>query len=553
METPPLLFGPDGRPADLSARAERFTDLTPSAMYGNFQGAQWSRDRGYIYFPNLDSETEVDQWSRLELMRRSRFVYNSGGGLVHRLINGLSRMEVGRGIWPHPLSADKKWCEKRKKLFQVRSRAKGSFDLSRKYSWVSALKAIQRTKKKDGDMFPVLARDEDGILRCAFYEGNQVGCSPIAGERPGKWRDGVQLGPHNQPLAYEILTWDQGGVVDSVIVPAINVLHQADFERPGQVRGLTKFYPVINRILDRNEIKAALTKGIKVHSNIAYVVEQQMSQTGPTVPGAPGSGLPDRPTREILTPDGRRVTIDQFFNGAEAWGLKPGQTFKIVQTQNPHPNTVNHLDNAMVREICWACGYAPEVGWNVIELGGANSRFIMADTQQQIEDEQDLLIEQFCAPWYLAETRDLIERGELWDVDDWMLHGWTFPRRLTVDFGRDGRLYIDQYKRAMVTLKSLYGFTGDEWQQEIDQYLDERQYIVQGTISRDIKERDGTVRSMTALEAFPELQNVGVNIAATAAGDVADDEEDGTQADDTGDQEEGDEEDAPQPKKKKAA
>jgi hypothetical protein len=100
----------------------------------------------------------------------------------------------------------------------------------------------------------------------------------------------------------------------------------------------------------------------------------------------------------------------------------------------------------------------------------------------------------------------MIEAGEIPDVPDWQMHTWLLPKRLTVDFGRDGKLHIEQAKRGMITLKSLYGFVGDEWQIEVDQYLDERKYIKDGMAAR----------GLTWQEAYPEITT-----APAGTGDVA--------------------------------
>ena len=47
----------------------------------------------------------------------------------------------------------------------------------------------------------------------------------------------------------------------------------------------------------------------------------------------------------------------------------------------------------------------------------------------------------------------------------------------------------------MITMKSMYGYVGDEWEAEIDQYLDERQYIKEGL----------KARGLTYAEGFPEI------------------------------------------------
>jgi hypothetical protein len=172
------------------------------------------------------------------------------------------------------------------------------------------------------------------------------------------------------------------------------------------------------------------------------------------------------------------------------------QTFKLVESDHPNENVREHLET-LTRDVAWALGYSPELLWNITQLGGANTRFIMADAQSQIESEQQELVEQFLGPWYLAWVRDMIEAGELEEVEGWELHSWVLPKRLTVDFGRDGKLHIEQAKRGHITLKALHGFQGDQWEQEIDQYLDERQYIKDGLSSNG--------RNLTWAEAFPEI------------------------------------------------
>jgi len=469
---------------------------TPSAAWGSFQGADTtSRDRGYIYIPTLDTLKEVDAYSRTELLRRARYIYNSGGGLIHRGVDGVARMICGTGLFPYPLGKNKARNQRLRQLWNARAEAAGTFDLSRKFTCGMAQQAIVRGKIKDGDVAPVLARNEAGRLRVMFYESHQIGQSTtrvVLGER---WHDGVQLDQHNGPLAYRLLSTDAAtGRETSVDVPAQNVLFCANYERFGQVRGLTRFYPVLNKVLDRGEIMHAITKGIKMREQIAYALEQQQQP----LPGAVQAGargvLSPRPTTEVEIATGKFVTMEQFFGSGQTQDLKPGQSFKVIESAHPDANVQSHLEN-LVRDVAWALKFSPELLWNITQLGGANTRFIMADAQSQIEVEQQELVEQFLGPYFLAWQRDMIEAGEIEDAPDWELHTWLLPKRLTVDFGRDGRLHIEQAKRGMITLKSLYGFVGDDWQIEIDQYLDERQYIKEGIAAR----------GLTYAEAYPEI------------------------------------------------
>jgi len=467
-------------------------DLETVAVMGSFQGTDASRDRGYVYVPTLDTLKEVDAWSHTELLKRGRFIYNSGGGLVHRGVNGISRMVCGTGLFPYPLSPNKGWNKRMRLLWARKCENAETFDLSRKFTMGAAQPAILRSQIRDGDLAPVLARDADGWLRCMFYEANQIGNGSKAIPSGQRWHHGVQLDQHNGPVAYRILNRDELGRETASDVPARNVLFSADYERFGQVRGLSRFYPVINKVLDRGEIMHALTKSIKQRAMMGYTIEQELASQVSTQ-GGRGSLAP-RPTTLVDVGNGKTITLEKFFGGGESVTLQPGQKFKTVESAHPHENVREHLDN-LVRDVAWALGYSPELLWNITQLGGANTRFIMADAQSQIEVEQQRLVEQFLGRWYIAWVRDMIEHGEIEDIDGWELHTWLLPKRLTVDFGRDGKLHIEQAKRGMITLKSLYGFVGDEWEIEIDQYLDERLYIKEGMVAR----------GLTWQESFPEL------------------------------------------------
>lgn len=491
------VLGADGRSFEQNVLFEPgdrhvATIPAPSAEFGSFQGADFSRDRGYVYVPTLDTMKEVDSWSRTELLKRARFIYNSGGGLIHRGVDGVARMICGTGLFPYPLGKNKDRNQRLRRLWNARAETAGTFDLSRKFTCGMAQQAIIRGKIKDGDVAPVLSRNEDGRLRVMFYESNQVGMGSTRVDPGKRWHDGVQLDRHNAPLKYRVLS-ESGGAQQEVDIPAQNVLFCCNYERFGQVRGLTRFYPVINKVLDRGEIMHALTKGIKMREQIAYALEQQIQTAAQPQAGGRGSLAP-RPLMEVDVGGGQKIAFEKFFGSGQAADLKPGQSFKVIESNHPDSNVREHLEN-LVRDVAWALKFAPELLWNITALGGANTRFIMADAQSQIEVEQQELVEQFLGPYFLAWQRDMIEAGEIEDADDWELHTWLLPKRLTVDFGRDGKLHIEQAKRGMITMKSLYGFVGDDWQIEIDQYLDERLYIKEGL----------KARGMSYAEAFPEI------------------------------------------------
>jgi capsid protein len=490
-------------------------DLTPSAMVGSFPGAEWSRDRGYVYFPTLESEKEVDSWSRIELMKRTRAMYN-GIGYVRGLINGIARMVCGTGLAVQPMTSSPEWNRKAQAVFARRTASREVFHLGRKYSFPASQRAVMRAMLKDGDCLGVLARTETNALRVALYEGNQIGNGSIDSKG---LVDGVRLDRHRGAVSYRAVSLAENGTQSHVDIPARDSLFIADFERIGQARGVSCLYHAVNRILDRGEILAATTKGIKLSSQIGYAIETAAGSPGPQA----GNLAPRRPQTTVELANGRKVTLEKLAEGGEIESLQPGQSLKIVHDGRPHQNTTNHLD-ALVRDVSLGTGFFPEVLYNVAGLGGANTRFVMAGTQGRVEELQETLVETYTAPVYLAHIADAIAEGELEFHPEWFLHTWLTPARLTVDFGRDGKLYIEQYKQGMVTLRTLYGWRGEEWRPEIDDYLDERAYIKAGAAKR----------GLTMAEAMPAF--FGTNVGAQPepdADDTEDPEDDPDPADDT--------------------
>lgn len=506
-------------------------DLDYSASVGSFQHAMPSNDRGFVYVPTLDSKKEVDSWSRRKLNERSRFIYNNGGGLPYRLVDGVARQIIGTGLIPIPMPIRKpgqrdkikKWSSNVRDLYMARRGKAKSYDMAGRRNVFQDSRAGIRCKIVDGDSAKILVRDlATGRLKTVRYEASQIGngveADTLEARKEG-WHDGILCGQHNEILKMRILSYDDDGKERRTDIPAANVLHSHNDERIHQVRGLTRFHRVASKVLDLGEIRAKLTGGIKVAQQTAYVIEQALQQANKPA-GYPGSTLPVAPTKLIETNDGKKITVEQFLSGNQAYGLKPGQSFKIVSSQNPSANVAEYLRD-MIRDISWSIGVSPEIAWNIIEAGGANMRFIQADFGQFVEVEQDDWIDQDLGPDYIAWLYDMIVAGDVEEIDGWERHAWLEPMRLTVDFGREGTLHLKEYEQGVRTMQSMYGLRGEIAEVGIETYLDERQMIVQGIIDREITERDGTTRSMTFEEAFPGVRQQAMNQNGTATSNAS--------------------------------
>jgi capsid protein len=442
-------------------------DLTPNAAWGAYEGALPSIDRGWVYIPDLRSSPELDHLSREVLYQRISHLYRNEG-LPRRIINGITRLVVGTGLMPEPMTKDERYNDKVRSLWAQRAESPRTFSLSEKFSCAGAQRILKKSQLKLGDAGMVAARDEDNRLRFALYGGHQIG----SGDNPPKgMKDGVLVNRYDAAEAYRLLGRDADGKPTQVDVPARDMLFLVRRDGVDWHRGATCLAHAVNKLQDRSEVDKALNKGIKMSSYLAWAIEQQAN--APRGPGGLGPG--SRPQKIIEDPkSGKPVTLEKFLGSGQIEELQPGQSLKILHDQRPHPNVQAYRED-QIRDIVNGTDWPFEVLWKIEALGGANTRFILVDAQAKCEEEQEELVEQVLAPAYIMLLQDWEAHGDLEPCTDpeWWNHEWVLPPRLSVDFGRDGRIYIEQWVKGHITLKTIFGAQSLRWKRETTQWLEE--------------------------------------------------------------------------------
>lgn len=457
-----------------------FVPATGFGGAGNgHQGADYSRLRGMVYFPELDTRREISAYTRLEILRRSRWLY-ANYGIAKRVINGLSRMVAGTGLTYQAATTDSEWNALAEHARERVIRSRHLYDLGGRYNGATSQQAVLRFRFRDGDCAQVLTRDpETGTARFAFYEGHQIGqtADPATYDANAGWRDGVLHGAHNNAIAYRIL----GDANTYADVPARSVLFQCDYERAGQSRGLSILSHAINHLVDAAEITGYIKTGVKLSNRHGYWIETEASSQAPMTAAQRAQG--GAAIQTIQTAAGP-VNLERIYGPGEIPNLQPGQQLKFNGASNPHPNQLNLLDY-LIRDVAWGANVSPELLWNITALGGANTRFVLADAQSFIDVAQQQLVddkEQLETEFILACE---MQAGRLRPCLDpeWWKAIWIPPPRLTVDFGRDGKLYLEQVKASALTFRRLHGWQGNDFETEQRQWV--REWLSWGKVAKE--------------------------------------------------------------------
>jgi capsid protein len=442
-----------------------------SAMVSGYQGASWSQNRGYVYFPNLDTRREVDSYTRTELCRRSRFLY-ANVGFVKRIIKGIARMALGAGLKPKFRTRDTEWNELAAANFDNRAGSPYTFDLGGRYNYYQAQRALLRARLTDGDVFAVLSKTAtNGFAAIRIYEGHCVGNGAGNSENSDTsgWFDGVRVNNNNRALQYRLLNPDGTKAMD---INAEQVVPFIDYERSGFNRGVSILSHAINHLLDQTEITGFLKQQVKVSSLVAYQIKNSQRKGGlgasRSVRGRAGDGKPIE------------QRVEDAIRGAKGLEMENGAELEFVTDNRPHPNTLGFLDY-LARDISWGTDFSPEIIWDIHHLSGGPTRFVIADAQEVCDEIQSEVRERFCRRYVNYFNSIEMDSGRLRRCKDphWWAHDYIAPRKITVDRGRDGKLYIELQGRGMLSLDRWYQEMGQDWKHEMTQFITEKAWVKQ--------------------------------------------------------------------------
>jgi capsid protein len=444
-------------------------------------GADNSRLRGYAYFPELDTRREISSYTRNEILRKVRFLY-ANHGIAKRTINGLARLVAGTGLTPQAMTKDTRWNALAEKFFANATGSPFVFDTGGRYNFPKSQQSLLRFRYRDGDAAALLAESAAGGARFAFYEGHNIGNGELAaGENAELWRDGVRHDAQNRARSYRFIGNGEG----QRDIPAENVIFFADYERAGQSRGLSVLSHAINHLLDSAEITGFIKAGVKLSNQYGYWIEYENGATKPPqTAGARVGGTGN--TEKISTPAGP-ITLERIYCAGALPDLPVGAKLRFNASTHPHPNNLSLIE-FLIRDIAWGVGLSPEILWNIAALGGANTRFVLADAQGWIEEQQAELVRLYNSRVWVYTLAKAMKSGQLPRCTDpeWWVHGWIPPPRLTVDFGRDGKLHLEQLKMGVITYSRLLGWQGQDFESHTNRWLDELAFMKAGMQSRGL-------------------------------------------------------------------
>jgi len=457
-----MILKPDGTPFPASS-------LSPRAA-SPFIATQQSPGRGVLWTFSEDTRRQLDPWSRMEMTLKSRTMFENSG-CVKALLH-LARL-VG-WLKPQACSGDDAWDALAEPVFEGIANSPRIFDAGGRWTFATIQTFSTFRRFLDGDCFAILTETTEGRARVAFRESHCVANPPDA---DSAWSDGVRTDANGFPLAYAFR--QQSNRAKSTTLPFQSVHHFLTVTTESGTRGVPAIAHFLNDAQDLMEIKGFLKTAIKVASTMGLTAKSAAHDSSPMAQGI-SAGLemdPYSPPDDPGTGEAReeqKVSVEHVLGG----GVISQKPLEVLHDARPHPNFMAFRES-ILREGSIGLGVPPAIMYFLDDPGGAVARIQLDMFAKFLLDQYANYLIPFCQRfWTYAISKEMKagrlpypSKGDFWKVR------WTFPRSLTADMGKMGRLAIELRKSLMTSYSRHYEELGLHWEDEIRQCAKELRYL----------------------------------------------------------------------------
>lgn len=336
--------------------------------------------------------------------------------------------------------------------------------------------------------------------------------NPMGGFEQKTLRQGIELGRHDEPVAYHVRVSHPGDLYLGMDpwrwerVPRETgfgrrvMVHAFEPERQGQVRGTSPLAPIVKRLkmlgrYDEAEMQAAVLNALMAAFIESPYDHEQLAAMMDDKGGAAAQELSSYQQMRLDHHGAAPIRL----GGVKVNFTAPGE--KVTLTNPTHPNSVfEHFTRASLRNVASAMGLTYEQlsnDWSQVNYSSA--RAALLEVWRGFTARKEHFASQFMQPIYAAWLEEALFRGvvrapkgapEFRDKKAaYCAAKWIGPARGWVDPLKEAYAAIERVDSLMSTREREGSEQGIDWEEDVQQIARERKRMRELGIEPDPDQR----------------------------------------------------------------
>ncbi len=432
----------------------------------NYDAGNYDRlNAGWIAY-NQSAE-QTDRYSRDVIRARARDLERNSD-MANSVIGAYRRNVVGHG-WTLRARTDsealnkqiqevwKEWCKRK------------NCDITETQSFNQMLRMAERRKKVDGGILFKKCYISGGLLpfKLQALEVDELDTGRVAPHNSDcRVIGGIEFNSYNKPVGYWILQYniDGFGQMDSIYVPAKDIIYYFSKDRPSQIREMSDLAHTITRVRDANEFMTAVSVKERIAACLAVFIKKVIPTTG----GFGRVNINDGPREDY---EGKRISPGMIKE------LNAGDEIQVVNPTGQATDAASYI-KLQQRLIGAGQGLSYEATSRDMSQSNYSSarQGIIEDGQTYIEDIEllkevimDEVYETFIISGVLC---GLFPIPGFWEnKTKYLKHEWVASPKPWIDPVKEANATKIALQTGQKTYQQIAAENGKDWKEQIDETI----------------------------------------------------------------------------------
>jgi len=430
--------------------------------------------RSYIHASYGDARFDSDKATRSEIARKARY-FEANNAIVNRLADLFEQYTIGAtGLPIIPATSDETfnqlvareweaWCER--------------CDFNGQFSFPTIQSMMARSWFIDGEAILIKAHDygTPAEPRIQIIEGHRVS-SPTENIPSSRIVDGIEVDDFGRPKWYWVNTGFDGQTYQRKAIS--DIVHVWEPSRPGQLRGLSFLYPVLNDIHDLDDLQIFEMRAAKEAADTTTVV---YNQTGELEAGQFGDLQRSRFDATVTNAEGTDQTVQREKFYRQAMGGRTVVAFrgdKVEQFASNRPTvaTQGYWDH-LVAKICVGVGMSkllvfPQSMQGTVVRADLDVCDAFFRSRSSVIQGKVVEVYQWWLRWAVLNVKTLANPPK-----DFLRVTTRAPRSVKVDIGYDAAALLSELEAGTENLEGALTPKGRDWRKHLRQNAAELSFI----------------------------------------------------------------------------